>query len=67
MTNDKCFALSMDVLTAPDNPGATPLHPENATAARIAEANRAYTESIRLYHTYHNVDQAFKKLIIEAF
>jgi hypothetical protein len=67
MINDEYFALAMDVYTAPDNPVATPVHPENATAARIAEANRSHTEAIRVYRTYHNVDKAFKKLIIEAF
>jgi hypothetical protein len=67
MMNDEYFALATGVFTAPDNPGATPVHPENATAACIAEANRAHTEAIRVYRTYHNVDQAFTKLIIEAF
>jgi hypothetical protein len=67
MTNDEYFALAMDFFTAPDNPGATPVHPENSTAARIAEAILAHTEATRIYRTYHNVDQAFKKLIIEAF
>jgi hypothetical protein len=43
------------------------VYPDNATAASIAEANRAHTEVIRVYHTYHNIDQAFNKLIIEAF
>jgi hypothetical protein len=46
MTNDEYFALATDIFTAPDNPGATPVHPENATAARIAEANRAHTKEI---------------------
>jgi hypothetical protein len=46
ITNDEYFALAMDVFPAPDNPGATAVHPENATAARIAEANRAHTEVI---------------------
>jgi hypothetical protein len=39
MTNDEYFALAMDVFTAPENPGATPVHPYNSTAAQIAEAN----------------------------
>jgi hypothetical protein len=43
------------------------VHPYNATAARIAEANRAHKEAIHVYGTYNNVDQAFKKLIIDAF
>jgi hypothetical protein len=32
MTNDKYFALATDVFTAPENPGATPVHPYNATS-----------------------------------
>jgi hypothetical protein len=33
MTNDEYFALATDVFTAPENPGATPVHPDNATAS----------------------------------
>jgi hypothetical protein len=51
MTNDEYFALVTDVFTAPDNPGATHVHPYNATAARIAEANRVHTEAIHVYRT----------------
>jgi hypothetical protein len=65
--NDEYFALATDVFTAPENPRATPVHPDNATAAQIAEANRAHTEATRVYRTYNNVNQAFKKLIIDAF
>jgi hypothetical protein len=39
MTNDEYFALATDVFTAPENPGATYVHPDNATAAQITEAN----------------------------
>jgi hypothetical protein len=60
------LALITDVFTALDNPGPTPVYPDNATEARIAEGNRAHTEAIRVYRTYHNVDQTFKKLTIEA-
>jgi hypothetical protein len=67
MMNDKYFALASDFFTAPENPGATPVHPYNATAARIAEANRAHMEAICVYHTCNNVNRAFKKLIIDAF
>jgi hypothetical protein len=42
------------------------VHPYNATASQITEANRAHTEAIRVYRTYNNVDQALKKLIIDA-
>jgi hypothetical protein len=68
MMNDEYFSLATDVFTAPENPGATSVHPDNATVVRIAEANRAHTEAIRVYYrTYNNVDQEFKKLIIDAF
>jgi hypothetical protein len=36
-------------------------------AYHITEANRAHVKVTSLYRTYHNVDQAFKKLIIDAF
>jgi hypothetical protein len=65
--NDEYFAIALDILTVPENTRATPVHPYNATAAQIAEANRAHTETISVYRTYNNVDQAFKKLIIDAF
>jgi hypothetical protein len=29
--------------------------------------NQAHTEATRVYRTYHNVDQAFKKMIIDNF
>jgi hypothetical protein len=67
MMNDEYFALEMEVFTAPENTGATYVHADNATAARIAEANRAHKEATRVYRTYNNVGQAFKKLIIYAF
>jgi hypothetical protein len=67
MTNDKYLYLVTDVFTVPDNPRATPVHQNNATAAQFSEANRAHTEAIRVYRTYNNVDQAFKKLIKYVF
>jgi hypothetical protein len=36
------------------------------TAAVIAETTRLHREATQVYHTYHNVDQVIKKLIIEA-
>jgi hypothetical protein len=67
MMNDEYFALATDVFTALENPGATPVHVDNTTVARITEANHANKEATRVYLTYNNVDQAFKKLIIDAF
>jgi hypothetical protein len=37
------------------------------TAAVITELTRLHREATQVYRTYHNVDQAIKKLIIEAF
>jgi hypothetical protein len=37
------------------------------TAALIAETIRLHKEATQVYRTYHNVDQAIKKLIIESF
>jgi hypothetical protein len=37
------------------------------TAAVIAETTRLHREETQVYRTYHNVDQAIKKLLIEAF
>jgi alpha-D-ribose 1-methylphosphonate 5-phosphate C-P lyase len=67
MTNDDYVSLVTDVFTAPENPGATPEIANNATAAQITEANQAHKEATRVYRTYNNVDQTFKKLIIDAF
>jgi hypothetical protein len=36
-------------------------------AAIIAETTRLHREATQVYRTYHNVDQAIKKLIIEPF
>jgi hypothetical protein len=37
------------------------------TTAVIAETTRLHREATKVYRTYHNVDQAIKKLLIEAF
>jgi hypothetical protein len=37
------------------------------TAAVIAETTQLHKEATQVYCTYHNVDQAIKKLIIESF
>jgi hypothetical protein len=36
------------------------------TAAVITELTRLHREATQVYRTYHNVDQAIKKLILEA-
>jgi 23S rRNA G2069 N7-methylase RlmK/C1962 C5-methylase RlmI len=37
------------------------------TAVQITEANRAHEEVTNAYRTYHSMDQAYKKLIIDTF
>jgi hypothetical protein len=67
MTNEEYFAIAADIFPLPDNPGAWPEVVVGMTAAVIAELTRLHREATQVYRTYHNVDQAIKKLIIEAF
>jgi hypothetical protein len=65
MTNEEYFAV--DVFPVPDNRGPSAEVVAGMTAAVIAETKRLPREATQVYRTYHNVDQAIKKLIIEAF
>jgi hypothetical protein len=67
MTNKEYFAIAADVFPVPDNPGASPKVVVGMTTAVIAELTRLHREATQVYHTYHNVDQAIKKMILEAF
>jgi hypothetical protein len=67
ITNEEYFAIAADVFSLPDNPGASPEVVVGMMAAVIAELTRLHREATQVYRTYHNVDQAIKKLIIEAF
>jgi hypothetical protein len=51
----------------PNNPGPSAAVVAGTTAAVIAETTRLHREATQVYHTYHNVDQTIKKLIIESF
>jgi hypothetical protein len=59
MTNEEYFAIAADVFPVPDNPGASP--------EVVVGMTRLHREATQVYRTYHNVDQAIKKLILEAF
>jgi LmbE family N-acetylglucosaminyl deacetylase len=63
MTN----AIAADVFPVTNNPGASAEVVAGMTAGVIAEMTRLHREATQEYRTYHNVDQAIKKLIIEAF
>jgi hypothetical protein len=67
MTNEEYFSIAADVFPVPENPGASVEVVVGMTAAVIVELTRLHRESTQVYRTYHNVDQAIKKLILEAF
>jgi hypothetical protein len=67
MTNEEYFAIAFDVFPVPNNPGPLAAVVAGMTAAVIAEMTRLHREATQVYRTYHNVDQAIKKLIIESF
>jgi hypothetical protein len=67
MTNKEYFAIAVDVFPVPNNPGPSVAVVAGMTSAVIAEATRLHREATQVYRTYHNVDQAIKKLIIESF
>jgi hypothetical protein len=67
MTNEEYFAIAVDVFPVPANPGPSAAVVAGMTAAVITETTRLHREATQVYRTYHNVDQAIKKSIIESF
>jgi hypothetical protein len=67
LNNEEYFAIAVDVFTVPANPGPSAAVVAGMTADVMAETTRLHLEATQVYHTYHNVDQAIKKLIIESF
>jgi hypothetical protein len=67
MTNEEYFEIAADVLLVTKNPGAYPEVVVGITASVIAELTRLHREATQVYRTYHYVDQAIKKSILEAF
>jgi hypothetical protein len=66
MNNEEYFAIAVNVFPVPANPGPSAAVGAGMTAAVIAETTRLHREATQVYRTYHNVDQAIKKLLIEA-
>jgi hypothetical protein len=67
MTSEEYFAIAVDVFPVPNNPGPSAAVVADMTATVIAETTRLHREATQVYRTYHNVNQAIKKLIIESF
>jgi hypothetical protein len=67
MTSEEYFAIAVDVFPVPNNPGPSAAVVGSMTASVIAETTPLHREARQVYRTYHNVDQAIKKLSIESF
>jgi ABC-type uncharacterized transport system auxiliary subunit len=67
MTNEEYFAIAVDVFPVSNNPGPSAAVVAGMMASVIAKMKRLHQEATQVYRTYHNVDQAIKKLIIESF
>jgi hypothetical protein len=67
ITNEEYFAVAADVFPVPNNPGTSTEVVTGMTATVITEMTRLHPEATQAYDNYRNVDQAIKKLIIEAF
>jgi hypothetical protein len=67
MTYEEHFSIAVDVFPVPNNPGPSAAVAAGMTEAVIAETTRLQREATQVYRTYHNVDQAIQKLIIESF
>jgi hypothetical protein len=62
MTNADYVYVATNVLPRPANLGAAATIVVGMMADQITKKNRLHTEAKCVYRTYHNVDQAFKKL-----
>jgi hypothetical protein len=67
MTNAEYFAFATDVFLPPENPGPAATIVTGMKGVHIAEMGWLHTAVTHIYHTYNNVDQAFKKTSIDAF
>jgi hypothetical protein len=67
MMNEEYLDIAADVFPVPGNLGASPEVVVGMTASVIVGLTRLHREATQVYRTYHNVDQAIKKTILEAF
>jgi hypothetical protein len=67
MTDEEYFNIVADVFPIPNNPGPSAAVVAGMPAAVIEETTRLHRKATQVHRTYHNVDQAIKKLIIESF
>jgi hypothetical protein len=67
MTNADYFAVATGVFLLPENPVPVATIVAGMMGVHIAEMGQLHTAVTRIYRTYNNVDQAFKKMIIDAF
>jgi hypothetical protein len=56
MNNEEYFAIAVDVLPVPANPGPSAAVVAGMMAAVIAETTRLHREATQVYRTCHNVD-----------
>jgi hypothetical protein len=67
MMNEESFVIAVNIFPVPNNPGPPAAVVAGMTAAVIAEKTRLHREATQMYRTYHKIDRAIKKLIIESF
>jgi hypothetical protein len=67
MTNAEYFLVATDVFLPPENPGLAATSVAEMTGMQIARTGWLRTAATRIYRTYHKLDQAFKKILIDIF
>ena len=67
LTNAVYNTLTGHNFVLPNNPGAVPTIPNNATAAQIGEEVRQHGERLRCYQETNRTDHALKQLLLNSF
>ena len=66
LTEDEYEEVDEEEWEIPDNPGAIPDIPDNATPADIAKITSQHKTSLREYKLYNNVQAALRLILVEA-